>query len=198
MSMICGFHAISDAHLNRLLDRPPLVLRVLAGDDEDASEETVETPKPTGLLGRLFGKQPDGMPAKLKLSADERYEFDIDKAWQGIHYCLNGTPIEAEPPMDFLTTGGRVIGDVDVGYGPARGYYSDEVFEIYDRIIPMYREQLRTHYDPKKMHELDIYPDIWEGDAEAGFDYIAENFGRLKQFVSYCVDNELGMLIYLS
>jgi hypothetical protein len=60
-------------------------------------------------------------------SPDE--EDDVDKAWQGLHFLLTGSAWNGEPPLNFLVSGGREIGDVDVGYGPARGFTSTEVAE---------------------------------------------------------------------
>ena len=54
-------------------------------------------------------------------------DFDIDKAWHGIHYLLTGTAWEGAAPLNFLVAGGRPVGDVDVGYGPARAFSGAEV-----------------------------------------------------------------------
>lgn len=46
-------------------------------------------------------------------SDDEEY---LDKAWHGLHFLFTGTAWEGDPPLNFLVSGGREIGDVDVGY----------------------------------------------------------------------------------
>ncbi len=51
---------------------------------------------------------------------DHEAEADLDKAWHGIHYLLTGTAWKGEPPLCYLVRGGQTIGDVEVGYGPAR------------------------------------------------------------------------------
>src|SRR5215203_4027303 len=54
-------------------------------------------------------------------------EIDLDKSWHGIHYLLTKTAWAGEPPLSFLVLGGAEVGDIDVGYGTARAFRSDEV-----------------------------------------------------------------------
>ena len=72
-------------------------------------------------------------------------ETDLDKAWQGIHYCLNQTEYEAEPPLNFITTGGVEAGKIDIGYGPARLFKSEEVHNIVKSRLTSHKKKSFTN-----------------------------------------------------
>src|ERR1700733_10559446 len=91
--------------------------------------------------------------------------LDVDKAWHGIHFLLNGEAWEGTPPLDFIV-GGQAIGDIDVGYGPARGFSADEVAAIAAALHPITAETLRARFDPAAMMAADIYPTIWDRKPE--------------------------------
>ena len=56
--------------------------------------------------------------------------FALDKSWHGIHFLLTGSAEGVRPPVDFILMGGREIGDLDLGYGPARAFTSAETKQI--------------------------------------------------------------------
>ena len=128
----------------------------------------------------------------------ENIEDDLDKSWQGIHFCLNETAYEAVPPMDFIIEGGENAGNIDVGIGPARLINSETVKEINKKISNISREQFYKKYNPSEMVKLGIYPNIWERDGDESFEYIWENFETLKQFVGNCSNHDVGMALYLT
>jgi hypothetical protein len=76
-------------------------------------------------------------------------EMDVDKAWQAIHFLLCGHPWEGEHPLNFVVSGGTPVGDVDVGYGPARVFTSAEVVEIAEALQPITKDHLRAKFDSK-------------------------------------------------
>lgn len=154
-----------------------------------------------GLLAKLFGKKNPGgeIPVPdLDFVEGENIDDDLDKSWHGIHYCLNKTEYEAEPPMDFIIDGGELAGNIEVGYGPARFIDSKTIKDIHERISKISVEQLRENYNPEEMEKLDIYPNIWVRENEEGFEYIADYFETLKSFIIHCSKHNLGMAVYLS
>jgi hypothetical protein len=64
-------------------------------------------------------KSPDSIIALLEEDAGSPDDLDVDKAWHGIHFLLCGQAWESPFPLGFIL-GGEEVGDVDVGYGPAR------------------------------------------------------------------------------
>ncbi|HEY3017894.1 MAG TPA: YfbM family protein [Gaiellaceae bacterium] len=124
----------------------------------------------------------------------------IDKAWHGLHYLLTGSAWDGDPPLNFLVSGGREIGDVDVGYGPARGFTSAEVAEISEALKQVTSDQLRSRFDAKLMMEAQIYPEIWDRDPaeDDALGYLLEYFELLKTFVLRAHDESSGLIVYLN
>lgn len=200
MGMCLALHSVSDNNIKKILESPSLIWRLLAPDDPEIYIETVKE-NSGGLLAKLFGKKNSGeeIPVPdLDFVEGENIDDDLDKSWHGIHYCLNKTEYEAEPPMDFIIDGGELAGNIEVGYGPARLIDSKTVKDIHERISKISVEQLRENYNPEEMEKLDIYPNIWVRENEEGFEYIADYFETLKSFITHCSKHNLGMAVYLS
>ncbi|MBU1241231.1 YfbM family protein [Myxococcota bacterium] len=199
MGMICSLQAVSDTNIQLILESPPLIWRLIAPDDPEAYLELMNGPE-RGLFARLFGNRKrvkaKDIP-KLKRSKGEDALCDIDKAWHGIHYCLNGDDTGGEPPLDFLMEGGEFAGDVDVGYGPARLFDSATVKELNDIISKITPEKLHENFDPEAMEELEIYPAIWARDGEEAFEYLSTYLTELQSFIAACAKHHLGMAVYL-
>jgi hypothetical protein len=191
---------VSDKNIEKILESPPLIWRLIAPDDPEIYLESVKESKKGSFLSKFLGKKepvetleiPD-----LEFIEGENIDDDLDKSWQGIHFCLNKTDYDAEPPMDFITVGGKTVGDIEVGYGPARLLGSEMVKEIDKIISNITTEKLYKNYNISEMEKLDIYPNIWEVEGDEGFVYIAEYFESLKSFVANCSKHNLGMAVYL-
>ncbi|UTW44658.1 YfbM family protein [bacterium SCSIO 12696] len=199
MGMCLALHSVSDKNIEKILNQPELIWQLIAPDDPEIYQDAIQQIQQPGFLARLFGKKPPAPvePQQLNLAEGEGVEDDLDKSWHGIHFCLNKTDYDAQPPMDFITVGGLSAGDIDVGYGPARLFHHDTVKTIHQHLSEISTEGLQANYDPQKMDELDIYPNIWKRDSDEGFEYIADYFDNLKTFVEKCVKNKLGMAVYL-
>jgi Domain of unknown function (DUF1877) len=46
----------------------------------------------------------------------------LNKAWHAIHFVLTGSRLGGSEPLNFLLAEATPVGDVDVGYGPARAF----------------------------------------------------------------------------
>lgn len=199
MGMCLSLHSVSDQNISKILAQPECIWRLVAPDDSEAYEKSVERKRKAGFLSWLFGNKETpkiNMP-DLDFVEGENVCEDLDKAWQGIHYCLNKTAFEAEPPLDFITVGGSVVGDIEIGIGPARVFNSKQVSAIHQRLATVSEQELAANYDPLDMDDLDIYPNIWTRDGNEGLDYIIENFKVLKSFIAGCEKNNLGMVVCL-
>ena len=200
MGMALAMVTIGDANISRLRQDPALVWLLIAPDDPDTywGEKTEKA----GLWDRLLGRKNSTDQSKLPtlvLQDGEGEEDDIDKAWHGIHYLLTGTAREGEHPLNFIVSGGEEVGDIEVGYGPARILGPSLLGEILAALNALEEEELKKRYDPKSMKELDIYPDIWNRDPKEddGLGYCLENLSRLQEYFSRAVKKSLGVVIYL-
>lgn len=121
----------------------------------------------------------------------------LDKSWHAIHFLLSGSAWEGEEPECFLLTGGETIGDEDVGYGPARLLRPTDVSRFNDALQLVDAVELLLRYDPEAMTEERIYPDIWQRkeEREENFQYVAEYFETLRQFVASTAKLGKGIII---
>lgn len=204
MSMILELHTVSDANLARVLADPPLIWKVVSpGDDRLYDAARAEAGAAAGgFFRRLFGR-----PARAKapavdfpLAPGEVDTIDLDKAWHGIHFLLTGTAWEGEPPLNFLMHGGTVIGEVEVGYGPARGMTAAEVKTVAGALTGIDEAFMRARFDPAQMTQLDIYPGIWDRDPaeDDSFGYCMEYFGAVRTFVMRAAERGAGLIISLT
>ncbi len=194
MGMVCLFHTVSDDTLDRILADPPLILRLLEPEDDELYLETIGAQKKKGLFG--FSKKSKLKVPDLNLNAEEQLEIDLDKSWDGIHFCLTGADYDKETPLGFIRTGGRQVGNIDIGHGPARAFHSKDIKSLWDLIDSIDLRQLEENYDPDKMQQLGIYPEIWSEDHEAGFQYISEHYAQLKELLHQCTKDELGLVVF--
>jgi hypothetical protein len=147
---------------------------------------------PDGVLQGLLA-DPQRMPDFI---SDEGFtDLRIEKAWHGIHFLLTGTAWEGEPPLDFIVRGGVEIGDVDVGYGPARGFTSEQVGALWKALEPKTAASMRSAYDAERMRNLQIYPGGWQSADEDNLDAY---FDQLRDFIEDAVNEHQALLIWLS
>lgn len=198
MGMYAALNAISDSNIDAILATPELIGAVVYKEEPDAFWSAEQPRNKSSFFGKLFGKKPEplkleGRP-KLVLTDAENNEIDLDKAWHGLHYCLTGDIGEGEHPLGFILYGGRLAGDIDVGYGPARLFSSSQTEKINTQIQKISSDDLKANYEPEKMD--DVYPSvIWARTDEDNFEYINEYFSDLKNFLAECVKDGLGMAI---
>ncbi len=118
---------------------------------------------------------------------EERTSTDLDKAWHGIHWLLTGSAGGGDEPLCYLLAGGEPVGEVDVGYGPARALTSEQVAAWDAALSQIPREELSRRFDPKAMLDADIYPQIWarsiKGEEDT-LDYLLQAYGGLRDFVA--------------
>ncbi|HEX5052389.1 MAG TPA: YfbM family protein [Planctomycetota bacterium] len=201
MGMCLGLATLSDANIERVLRDPPLVWCVVAPDDPEPFEEARAARQKPTLWSLLFGRRRQAAAAGgLELRPPEGAGTDLDKAWHGIHYLLTGTASAGDPPLDFLVAGGRAVGDIDVGYGPARVFTREQTRSACDALRAVTDEDLRARFDPADMLAKEIYPEIWDRAPEHDdtLGYLIENVQTLRRFLEQAVAQDLGMVVYLT
>lgn len=127
--------------------------------------------------------------------ADGSY-LSLEKAWHGLHYLLTGSAWEGAPPLSFILAGGQTIGP-DLDYGPARLLSTQFVKEL-DRALSLVTiEGLWQRFDPAKMFEQQIYPEIWDEPEEELKDEYGWYFNDLKNFVRSAASDDNFILVVL-
>ncbi len=191
--MICNLRTVDDEQMRTLLAHPEEIQFFLYGP------QALLAPK-VGFLRGLFGGKREQCPPPAWDAPSPDDETDLDKAWHGIHFLLTGTAWEGDPPWCYLVTGGTDIGDVDVGYGPARGLTSAEAKQFSAALSGLSPEDLRRRFDPQKMKGEDIYPSIWDRDPKEddALGYLLGYFAILGAFVARAARDGKALLIYLN
>ena len=201
MGMVLVLAAISRENSERILADPLLVWQLLAPDDKDAYAQARARRTSTSWLGSLFGRKaatPKEVPP-LQLTDGEGGQVDLDKAWPGLHFLLAGTGDEAEFPAGFLLGGGHEVADEDLGYGPPRILDADAVRQVDHFLDTISEAELRQRYDPSRMRELDIYPEIWGSphDATESLEYLLEYAETLRGAVRDAESRNLALVLAL-
>jgi hypothetical protein len=201
MSMILGLTTLADDNIERVLADPALIWRVVSPDDSTMYDEARRASSPS-FLGRLLGRKaaPASPAVELTLREGEGISTDLDKAWHGIHYLLTRTAWAGDPPWSFLVSSGRAVGDIDVGYGPARVFTAAETRSIHAALKGLTGDALRSRYDADDMTAKQIYPEIWSRDSpdEETIDYLIECYETLVAFLQQAVDAQAGIVVSLS
>jgi hypothetical protein len=189
MSMIGCFRTATDTEIAALLEKPQRILRVFDLPD----------PQPKGgLLSRLLWRTRRVDPADDWQPDSDNEDWDLDKAWHGIHFLLTGQTWDGEPPLNFIVAGGKEIGKVEVGYGPARCFTSREAAAICDALEPITAESLRERCDRDAFMKHDIYPNIWDEPADECFGYVLTYFEEMKEFMRRTKASRKGLIVSFS
>src|SRR5215469_10595296 len=191
MSVALELGMLSDDNIKKVLGTPLLIWRVVSPDNPNILRDVMSL----SAEGWSAKREPELPP--LELTGIEKTRCGLDKAWHGVHYLLTKTPWEGNPPLNVLVSGGTPVGDVDVGYGPARVLTSTEVLSLNRSLEPIDHNYLRTRFDPEDMMAKEIYPRIWDR-APAEDDtlgYCLQYFDVFKDFVRKAVTNNMGLVV---
>lgn len=126
----------------------------------------------------------------------------MDKAWEGVFFIITeqslAEAVEKEAPLLGILMGPLEIDpDQDMGYGPATYTTAEQTRVIYNAIKDLTKEELSASYDPNRMVEDGVYPDIWQDDENA-LEYLLDYFDDLKDFYKKAADNGEAIVMFLS
>jgi hypothetical protein len=145
--------------------------------------------EPERLADYLFPDDDEG--------TELEHAIDLDKAWHGIHYLLNGTAEGGDEPYSLVILGGQEIGE-DLGYGPARLLFPDQVADIAGALRELDADALEARFDAAAMEEAQIYPgQIWSRDGQEALDYLLHHYAQLVDFYEAAAARGDGMILWL-
>lgn len=189
MGVCLDISSISDSNAGVLLEHPRLIWNIIF--PQHTNILTVKSEHPLASLippepyshGRF---EPEAHVTKLT----------VGEYWHGLHYLLCNEVWSGALPDAFLIDGGEFVGEVDIGYGPARVFTSEEVAEIAESMQAKTRRTLTHNFDSSKMLDFDIYPQIW--DEETALPTCLNHFEKLQGFLKDLANYNLGMVVYLT
>ncbi len=143
-------------------------------------------------------KDPDSIENFVDEAQDSGY-LELDKAWHGIHFLLTNSDWQGEEPLCYLLYGGKPIGDIDVGYGPANAITSKQVAEFDAALETIDEAEFRSRFNPAAMKASEIYPSVWDRplEKEDNLGYLCHHFTALKAYVKAAKHANNGMIIWM-
>src|SRR5260370_14819194 len=100
-------------------------------------------------IERLLANPADITRFLFGADADESERVVLDKAWHAIHFVLTGSRLGGDEPLNFLVTEGIPVGEVDVGFGPARVLTSLQVRQLAAALASLEPDQIARRVDLK-------------------------------------------------
>jgi hypothetical protein len=157
------------------------------------------------MIYRIFAI-PDELAEQILANPERVHEFayswdssphilSLEKSWHGLHFLMTGEVWTGDPPLNFLTLGGEQVGDIDVGYGPARILRAPSVVAVHEALNNFPDSHVDARLDPAAFEAAQIYPQIWN---EPRADLVKEYMGflqALKSHIKKAVDSHQALLL---
>ena len=157
------------------------------------------------MIYRIFAI-PDELAGEI-LANPERvhdlvYSFDksphilsLEKSWHGLHFLMTGEVWAGDPPLNFLTLGGEEVGDIDVGYGPARILRAPSVVAIHEALNNFPDSNVDSRLIPSAFEAAQIYPEIWKEPRHDLVNEYTRFLQALKSHIQKATDSHQALLL---
>jgi hypothetical protein len=206
VGVVFGGVTISATHIRQVLEFPPLLWRFVAPDDPEAYAHAVAAhagARRPGLLARLFGRgaapPPAAPPADVEFAPGEGVDWDVDKAWHGIHFLLTGSAGSGLPPLDFINAGGTPVPGSDNGLGAARLLSPAQAAAVHRALEAVTDDTLAARLDLAAMDRAKVYPGHWTQEEPAiQREYVMDGVAKIRGAFRDAVTHGHGMLVYFS
>jgi Domain of unknown function (DUF1877) len=154
-------------------------------------------PASDGEIERLLASPPEITRFLYGAEAAARERVVLNKAWHAIHFVLTGSRLGGDEPLNFLISEGTPVGEIDVGYGPARVLSSQQVREIAGALAQIEPDEVGRRVDLKKFDQELIYPGTWQRDG-LDADYVVSNYRDMRELIARLAEQGLGMVLYIN
>lgn len=133
--------------------------------------------------------------ARTLLKAKGEQVINLDKAWHGIHYLLNGTAWKVTSVAGQAILGGKEFG-TDMGYGLPRVVPADEVKKVAKALSMVTLQQLSARYDTQVMEKEEIYPTIiWRREGADALKWLVDDYAELCKFYQHAAEKDQAVII---
>jgi hypothetical protein len=116
---------------------------------------------PDDVAGETLA-DPERIHQLLHSQNESPHLLSLEKSWHGLHFLLTRDVWAGDPPLNFLTLGAEEVGDIDVGYGPARIFRAPSVAIIHEALENFPDSNVDARLDPATFDAAQIYPPIWK------------------------------------
>ena len=146
-------------------------------------------------LNSLIDLEGQALVDALEELQEKNNTLDIGKMWDGLHFVLTGisasTPLEENPLSDAIV--GIHVMDED-NFIAAIG--NNELDEIISALKAVKVEKLREAFDPARLTQAEIYPDIWRPqDKESLFIELEQALQQLISFYKNTMDGDRHIVV---
>jgi Domain of unknown function (DUF1877) len=186
MSMLFSLRRVTQQALNDLIRDPSDIVFYLYGYEP-------EVPKP-GFFARLLGAKTESPVKRTWVAPPDDQVLDLDKNWHILHYLFCRQPWDGPLPQSTLMMGGVELGDIDVGYGPARGLRTDEIEAFLGFLESLKKEEFGRDVTSEEVEENEIYACEWSpDDGQILWEYV----DALKAFLKKTKNEQHCVILYL-
>ena len=160
----------------------------MIGNLRPASDEEIERllANPHEITRFLYGS-----------GSESRERVDLGKTWHAIHYALTGSRLGGDAPLNFLVDEGTPIGDIDVGYGPARVLTSTQVRDLAAALARVDPDALGHRLDVAMLETESIYPGAWRRNG-LGTDTVTASYRAMRALILRLADAGQGLVLYIN
>jgi uncharacterized protein DUF1877 len=148
-------------------------------------------------IGRLLANPREITRYLYGSGADRCDRLVLDRAWHAIHFVLTGSRLGGEEPLNFLASEGTPVGEVDVGYGPARVLGSQEVRQLASALILIDPDEVGRRIDLERFQAEGIYPGDWLRDGTDP-EFVVANYRHLREFIMRAAQDGKGLILYIN
>lgn len=134
----------------------------------------------------------------LQPPTDASETLDIDKSWQALHYLFAGELDNGTPPLGYVIPMRDDLfleSDFELG---AFYLLEEHILSAYLKIKDIQRDGFRRLYDFKALIDEEIYPFTPQDDDKKIFEYLYQNFEKIKDFYKKALDENKGIIFYIS
>jgi hypothetical protein len=129
-------------------------------------------------------------------AADGVERVGLNKTWHAIHFVLTGSRLGGEAPLNFLVDEGTPVGEVDVGFGPARVLRSDQVRRIAAALVAIDPDEVARRVDVQRFDQEAIYPGHWQRNG-SGVDDVVTSYRAMRDLIGRAADRGQGLVLYV-
>ena len=160
----------------------------MIGNLRPASDAEIEQllASPTDVTRFLYGAGADG-----------RERVVLNKAWHAIHFVLTGSRLGGDEPLNFLVSEGTPVGEVDVGYGPARVLTSQQVRSLATALASLEPDDVARRVNLQKLDEEFIYPGNWQHNGQ-GVEDVVGGYRTMRNLIIRLAAQGLRMVLYIN
>src|SRR5947208_10394748 len=148
-------------------------------------------------IEHLLGNPSDITRFLYGAEAGDRERVVLNKAWHAIHFALTGSRLGGDEPLNFLVAEGTPVGEVDVGFGPARVLTSQQVRSLATALASLEPEDVARRVNLQKLDEEVIYPGNWKHNGQ-GVEYVVGSYRTMRDLIVRLAAQGLGMVLYIN